>query len=64
MAKKFEKVIKGLKIDPLIFTFKFNCDCTGECCYYGVYTDSFEAKRILRIKKKFLNILIVLNVLM
>ena len=52
MPKKNGKVIKGLKIDPNIFTFKFNCDCTGECCNYGVYTDSFEAKRILRIKKK------------
>jgi len=55
MAKKNKKVIKGLKIDPKIFTFKFNCDCTGECCNYGVYTDSFEAKRILRIKKKVLD---------
>ncbi len=55
MAKKFEKVIKGLKIDPIIFTFKFNCVCTGECCHYGVYTDSFEAKRILRIKNKVLD---------
>ncbi|OGU29837.1 MAG: hypothetical protein A2057_17350 [Ignavibacteria bacterium GWA2_35_9] len=44
--------INGLKIDPKIFTFKFNCKCTGECCLYGVYTDSKEAEEIVRIKDK------------
>lgn len=44
--------INGLKIDPKIFTFKFSCKCNGECCYYGVYTDMTEAKKILSIKDK------------
>lgn len=47
-----EKIINGLKIDPKIFTFKFSCKCTGECCYYGVYTDLKESEHILRIKDK------------
>lgn len=47
-----EKVIKGLKIDPLIFTFPFvpGCNiglCSGECCWYGVYTDLKERDLIL-----------------
>lgn len=54
--KKFDKVINGLKIDPVIFTFKFDCDCTGECCHYGVYTDSYEADNILKMKDKILSI--------
>jgi len=55
MDNKFEKKINGLYIDPLIFTHKFvkGCDvciCSGECCYYGVYTDKKEYERILKIK--------------
>lgn len=55
MENKFEKKINGLYIDPLIFTHKFvkGCDvciCSGECCYYGVYTDKKEYERILEIK--------------
>lgn len=55
MENKFEKKINGLYIDPLIFTHKFvkGCDvciCSGECCYYGVYTDKKEYERILQIK--------------
>lgn len=46
--------INGLKIDPKIFTFKFSCRCTGECCLYGVYMDFNEAKNILNIKNKLL----------
>jgi Fe-S-cluster containining protein len=45
-----EKIVKGIKIDPQIFTFKFGCKCSGECCYYGVYTDYKEYKHILEIK--------------
>jgi len=52
MAKKFPKEIKGVKIDPVIFTLKFSCRCNGECCYYGVYTDLNENKLILSIKDK------------
>ncbi|MDR3626044.1 MAG: DUF3109 family protein [Ignavibacteriaceae bacterium] len=52
MAKIFTKEIKGLKIDPIIFTLKFSCRCNGECCYYGVYTDLNESKLILSIKDK------------
>jgi len=55
MENKFEKKINGLYIDPLIFTHKFvkGCDiciCSGECCYYGVYTDKKEYERIISIK--------------
>lgn len=45
-------VVKGLKIDPKIFTFKFSCKCTGECCHYGVYTDLKEHNHIIEIKDK------------
>ena len=45
------RVIKGIRIDPLIFTFKFTCRCIGgECCNYGVYTDFKEYKEILSVK--------------
>ncbi len=54
MEKKFTKEINGVKIDPLIFTFSFNCRCNGECCYYGVYTDLKEHDYILSIKEKIL----------
>ncbi|RJP58561.1 MAG: DUF3109 family protein [Ignavibacteriales bacterium] len=55
--QKFEKKINGLWIDPLIFTHKFvkTCDvciCSGECCYYGVYTDLAEHKNIMKMKKR------------
>jgi len=45
-------VVKGLKIDPKIFTFKFSCKCTGECCHYGVYTDLKEHNHIIEIRNK------------
>jgi Fe-S-cluster containining protein len=47
-----EKTIKGLKIDPTIFSFPFHCRCKGECCNYGVYTDKKEFELILSIKDK------------
>ncbi|MGQ9642786.1 MAG: DUF3109 family protein [Ignavibacterium sp.] len=47
-----ELFIKGIKIDPNIFTFKFGCRCNGECCHYGVYTDLKEHENILSIKDK------------
>jgi len=51
------KVINGLIIDPLIFTQKFvkGCDvciCSGECCYYGVYTDKSEYELIMSKKDR------------
>lgn len=54
MAQKFTKEINGIKIDPQIFTFKFNCKCGGECCHYGVYTDQKESELILGLKDKLL----------
>jgi hypothetical protein len=48
----FTKEINGLKIDPQIFTFKFSCRCSGECCNYGVYTDLKEHQKIIEIKDK------------
>lgn len=52
-----ELKIDNLKIDPKIFTFKFSCRCSGECCNYGVYTDSKEAENILSIKDKLIPLL-------
>ncbi len=52
MEKFSAKEIKGIKIDTRIFTFGFSCRCTGECCYYGVYTDLKEHDLILDIKEK------------
>jgi Fe-S-cluster containining protein len=52
MPQQFSKEIKGVKIDPLIFTLKFSCQCNGECCYYGVYADLKENKTIMGIKDK------------
>lgn len=48
----FSKKINGIFIDPKIFTFKFGCKCNGECCNYGVFTDSKEAEFIISIKDK------------
>ena len=58
--QKFEKKIKGLWIDPLIFTHKFVkacdvCICSGECCYYGVYTDYAEYENILEMKTRIID---------
>ncbi len=55
--QKFDKKINGLFIDPLIFTQKFVkacdvCICSGECCYYGVYTDKLEHDKIMGIKER------------
>ncbi len=57
MEHNFEKIINGMYIDPLIFTTKFvkACDvclCSGECCYYGVYTDKADYEKILAEKDK------------
>ncbi len=57
MSGKFEKTIKGYLIDPIIFTQKFvhHCDigiCSGECCYYGVYTDLKEHELIMSMKER------------
>jgi Fe-S-cluster containining protein len=52
-----EKIVKGLKIDPRIFTFPFGCRCTGECCHYGVYTDLKEHQAIMEIKDKIIPLL-------
>ena len=53
-TKNFTKKINDLFIDPKIFTYKFGCKCSGECCHYGVYADKFEADKILEIKEKIL----------
>lgn len=57
MQNKFQKKINGLFIDPQIFTVKFvtacnACICSGECCYYGVYTDKKEYEKIIEIKDR------------
>jgi len=51
-AQQELKEINGIKIDPIIFTFNFSCLCNGECCFYGVYTDLKEYKKILEIKNE------------
>jgi Fe-S-cluster containining protein len=55
--QKYTKEINGVFIDPQIFTFKFSCKCTGECCNYGVYTDLKEHEHILSIKDKIIPLL-------
>lgn len=50
--KNFSKEINGVFIDPQIFTFNFTCQCSGECCNYGVYTDLKEFEHIMSIKDK------------
>lgn len=52
-----ELIVNGLKIDPKIFTFNFTCKCSGECCNYGVFTDSKEAENITSIKDKIIPLL-------
>ena len=54
---KFSKEINGVYIDPQIFTFKFACKCSGECCNYGVYTDLKEHEYILTLKDKIIPLL-------
>lgn len=45
------RVINGIKIDPIIFKFKFTCFCVGgECCNYGVYTDYKEFEKVISLK--------------
>lgn len=56
-SKNFSKEINGILIDPQIFTFKFACKCTGECCNFGVYTDLNECKGILSIKDKIIHLM-------
>lgn len=51
-AENISKKINGILIDPVIFTYKFICNCAGECCYYGVYTDHKEYNTILSIQDK------------
>lgn len=52
MNKDFSKTINGIKIDPVIFSFKFSCKCSGECCYYGVYTDAAEQQKIFKLRER------------
>lgn len=57
MKNENQKIINGLIIDPIIFTQKFVkacdvCVCSGECCYYGVYTDKSEYEKILSLKDR------------
>lgn len=57
MENKFERMISGIYIDPLIFTKKFVkacdiCICSGECCYYGVYTDKSDYEKIMSVKDR------------
>ena len=49
------KIIKGLKIDPQIFVYKFSCKCSGECCHYGVYADLKEYEHIISIKDELIS---------
>ncbi len=51
------KIIRGIGIDPRIFTFGFSCKCSGECCYYGVYTDLKEHDRIIELKDKIVSLM-------
>ena len=52
---KFTKKINGWYIDPQIFTYKFICNCPGECCHYGVFIDLKEYYTILSIKYRIID---------
>jgi hypothetical protein len=57
MVEEF-RTINGIKIDPLIFTFKFTCRCLGgECCQYGVYADYKEYEKILSVKDEIIELM-------
>ncbi len=54
--------IKGIKIDPIIFTQGFveQCDvgiCSAECCWYGVSADVADRDRILSMKKEIVTVM-------
>ncbi|MCF8260297.1 MAG: DUF3109 family protein [Melioribacteraceae bacterium] len=60
MPDEITKEINGYFINPIIFTQKFvkSCDvcvCSGECCYYGVYTDEKEHDLILSIQDRIIS---------
>lgn len=62
MSEHIDKYIGDYWIDPIIFTEKFvsACDvgvCSGECCYYGVYTDKKEHDVILEHKDEIIEIM-------
>lgn len=62
MPENVTKVIGDYWIDPIIFTHKFvkSCDvcvCSGECCYYGVYTDKYEHDLIMKHKDEIIEIM-------
>lgn len=50
-----ELKVKGLKIDPAIFTFEYGCLCNGQCCNYGVFTDLEEHKSLMTMTDKIKN---------
>jgi Fe-S-cluster containining protein len=56
-SNKFTKRINGILIDPAIFTYKFICNCPGECCHYGVYVDYKEYEKIISIKDKVISLM-------
>jgi len=56
-SEKLTKKINGILIDPAIFTYKFVCNCPGECCHYGVYIDYKEYETIISIKDKVINLM-------
>lgn len=51
------KSVNGIKIDPRIFTLKFGCECKGECCHYGVYTDLKEYQKIMLLKDEIISLM-------
>ena len=51
-AENFSRKINGILVDPVIFTYKFVCNCAGECCHYGVYTDYKEYQSILSLQDR------------
>ncbi len=62
MTENIDKIIGEYWIDPIIFTEKFvrSCDlckCSGECCYYGVYTDKYEYDEIIKRKDEIIDIM-------
>jgi hypothetical protein len=60
--KDYPIEIKGLKIDPLIFTQGFvpSCDipiCNGQCCDWGVYMDKEFKDVIMKYEPDIINVM-------
>ena len=62
LHSEYPLTVKGLKIDPIIFTQGFVecCDigiCSAECCWYGVYADVKERDLVLSLREDIVGVM-------